>query len=543
MGVGRRRGFVLGLFLALSAAFTACRGNDSSAFKPELSVEVTELVFGSANEGKKTFNLVSNTSWSALCNASWCSVTPIAGSNNATVTVNVQKNDSNVERHTTVVLRAGPAKVEVKLRQGFAPQPRLTHAQFSSDCSAVELLGEADIQPSASYANSFGSIDSLCQQSAPGEETGFRCVLNATQFMPGKHSARWTVEDSFGGTATSAPYAFQTTLSGIGPIAFPLQRLMPSAVLGRDNMVGRQVLSTGMPHPLGGCWGSATLRGSIAAGAVHTCALQVDSTVRCWGGQVESLTGLGPVVAISAGWGHTCALQSDGRVRCWGYNSDGQSTVPADLSPAVAISAGSQHTCALRAGGAVRCWGWNTRGQTNVPGNLSLVAAIAAGLGHTCALQADGTVRCWGDNNDGQTTVPRDLGLVVAISTGVYHTCALQSDGRVRCWGENSEGQSTPPADLSPAAAIVAGNFHTCALEADGTVRCWGYNGDGQSTPPGDLGPVVAIAAGAEHTCALQSTGTVRCWGITSGTYYYGQTNVPENLDAAVQTVGQLAIQ
>jgi len=440
----------------------------------------------------------------------------------------------------------------------LAPQPRLTRAQFASDCSAVELSGEAGIQPLAAYADSFGSIDSLCPQSVRGEETGFRCVLNATRFMPGKHSARWTVQDNFGGVSTSAAYAFQTNLSDIEPITFPMKRMAPSATLGNDVMVGRQVLApqaAGSSHPLGGCWGSITLRGSIASGPYYSCALQTDGKVHCWGdneeGQTKVPEDLGPVVAVAAGGWHVCALQSDGTVLCWGDNEEGQTTVLEDLGPVVAIATGSSHTCALQENGKVRCWGKNDFKQADVPGNLGPVVAIAAGSSHTCALEARGTPRCWGNNKEEEgrrTTSPGDLDPLVALVVGNAHSCALQENGKVRCWGQNNFDQTDVPKDLGPVVAIAAGNSHTCALQVNGTVRCWGGGNDTQTppwvVPPEDLGSVVAISTGYEHTCALKADGTVRCWGIESGEKnYHDQTDVPMELHATVQTLGRLSIQ
>jgi len=440
------------------------------------------------------------------------------------------------------------------------PLPLLKGAQFSNDCTAIELLGESATQASASYASSFGSVDTLCPQGVNTEETGFRCILSTSPtnpFVSGTHVFQWTVEDSLGRKSSSPAYAFQTTLA-----MFPMELVSPSAELGRDAMAGRQVLASavGTPHPAGGCWGGDTtaLRGSISAGIWHTCALWHDGTVRCWGiataggdnyGQAVVPANLDPVVAVAAGRFHTCVLQKAGTVRCWGImtsgttdgNNQGQAVVPADLGPVVAIAVGHLHTCALQVNNTVRCWGTNSSGQTNVPANLTSALTIVAGYEHTCALRADSTVRCWGMNDHGQSTTPEDLGPVAAIAAGVWHTCALQTEGTVRCWGINSGiedfGQTVVPEDLGPAVAIAAGDRYTCALQAEGTVRCWGADTNGQTNVPGNLGPVVAVAAGHGHTCALQSTGAVRCWGWNN----YGQAESPLGV-AAVQTVGQLLI-
>jgi alpha-tubulin suppressor-like RCC1 family protein len=86
---------------------------------------------------------------------------------------------------------------------------------------------------------------------------------------------------------------------------------------------------------------------AIAAGDDHTCALLDNGAIRCWGsnsdgqlgypntgniGDDESPAAAGPVnlgagrtaVAIAAGALHTCALLDNGTVRCWGNGDAGQ---------------------------------------------------------------------------------------------------------------------------------------------------------------------------------------------------------------------------
>ncbi len=86
---------------------------------------------------------------------------------------------------------------------------------------------------------------------------------------------------------------------------------------------------------------------AITAGGEHTCAILDNDTVRCWGygafgqlgygnsdaiGDNETPGAAGPVDlgagrtarAISAGALHTCALLDDGSIRCWGYGANGR---------------------------------------------------------------------------------------------------------------------------------------------------------------------------------------------------------------------------
>jgi alpha-tubulin suppressor-like RCC1 family protein len=144
---------------------------------------------------------------------------------------------------------------------------------------------------------------------------------------------------------------------------------------------------------------------AITAGEAHTCAILDDGAVRCWGYGLYGALGYGyttnvgddehpsaaePVylgagvtaVAISAGELHTCIVQNDGRVRCWGFGGNGRlgyanvrnigdnelpfaaGTVDVGAGrTATAISAGWFHTCARLDDRSVRCWGYASAGR------------------------------------------------------------------------------------------------------------------------------------------------------------------------------------
>ncbi|MFZ9896102.1 MAG: biotin transporter BioY, partial [Candidatus Limnocylindrus sp.] len=86
--------------------------------------------------------------------------------------------------------------------------------------------------------------------------------------------------------------------------------------------------------------------------------------------------------SMDAGGLHTCSVDWDGTVECWGSNSMGQladgSTVNKS-SPVVAgvpsrvntISAGNKHTCVLTMSGTVYCAGWNASGQVGNNSNAT----------------------------------------------------------------------------------------------------------------------------------------------------------------------------
>jgi len=333
-------------------------------------------------------------------------------------------------------------------------------------------------------------------------------------------------------------------------------------------------------------------QGALALGYSHSCALDNAGGVRCTGANTYGKLGDGTteqrdtpvgvlglssgVTAITASHHHTCALNTQGGVKCWGLGDQGQlgdgksgsyaSFIPTQVfgleSGVVKIAAGGYHTCAVTDGGAAQCWGDNSRGQLGNTGLAGIRSAtpvavmglergvvdIAAGLRHTCALRRDGRVLCWGANGNGElgdgTTEDRPMPVrtrrlsdITALALGNSHSCALTEDGAVRCWGYGTFGQlgqgtwddSATPVRVrrmqSGVSAISAAQHHSCAILDEGGLRCWGANsygqlGDGSNTSSntpvrarGMQSGTVAAALGASHSCALQESGLVRCWG------------------------------
>ena len=86
-----------------------------------------------------------------------------------------------------------------------------------------------------------------------------------------------------------------------------------------------------------------------------------------WVGESCDLcTGAG---CIAAGTDHTCALDSEGEVTCWGWAGFGQNQVPKEAG-LVSIIAGKSHYCALTSEGKVTCWGADWDGQSTPPDNF-----------------------------------------------------------------------------------------------------------------------------------------------------------------------------
>ena len=273
---------------------------------------------------------------------------------------------------------------------------------------------------------------------------------------------------------------------------------------------------------------------SISAGALHTCGVMRNGSIKCWGSNEDEFGNVfgqatppgGEFNSVSAGLLHTCGMKTDGSVACWGWNEDGQATPP--NGEFASVSAGLLHTCGVKTDGSLTCWGWNENGQATPPNGE--FASISAGAQHTCGVRTEGSLVCWGSNDSGQVTPPS--GEFASVSAGFLHTCGLKGDGSVACWGSNEDlednvvGQATPPG--GEFVSVNAGVLHTCGVKGDGLVACWGSNEDfegnvvGQSMPPG--GEFVSVSAGALHTCGVRIDGYVACWGLNED----GQSTPPD---------------
>ena len=245
--------------------------------------------------------------------------------------------------------------------------------------------------------------------------------------------------------------------------------------------------------------------GVLSTSGEHTCALQVDRRIGCWGANEHGQSDApgGEFVMVAVGESHSCGLRADQSVSCWGSSEHGQAGAPG--GEFTAVSSGSRHSCGLRADQSVACWGSNEHGQIEGPDGR--FAAVSAGEKHTCGLRLDGTASCWGSSEHGQAGAPG--GEFTAVSSGSRHSCGLRADQSVACWGSSEHG--LPDAPGGEFNSIAAGQSHACAIRSDGGMTCWGKNWYGEADAPD--GSFLAVSAGTDHTCGLRANGSISCWG------------------------------
>ncbi len=197
------------------------------------------------------------------------------------------------------------------------------------------------------------------------------------------------------------------------------------------------------------------------------------------------VAGQGGVAAVSAGGLHTCAMLLDHTVKCWGSNSLGQLgntktsvyfSTPIEvegLTGLASITTGNYHTVAIKYDGTL--WAWGTR--QNIPtqiGKDTDWSQVSAGRDHTVGIKADGTLWAWGDNSYGQ------LGLGDGTSTQIKIPTQIGTDNT---WSQ-----------------VSAGDDHTVEIKTDGTLWVWGSTGDQNDTMEGCVCAFTPRQIGTDRT-------------------------------------------
>ena len=348
---------------------------------------------------------------------------------------------------------------------------------------------------------------------------------------------------------------------------------------------------------------------AIATGLNHTCAIDGNSDLYCWGDNSFGQLGInfGPFSggesnplkvtgggtkwkSVYAAGNHTCAIDIQNVLWCWGQNDKGEvgngsfANVSAPYAPqysdlatnTTAVALGTDFTCAVEGPNkAINCWGNNDHFQVDYSSTLTFNTPfpvsdapttfdqLQAGAAHVCGINtASVTMYCWGADSLGQlgdstlvsarplylaTAVPLSSGgYVAAVSSGGNHTCVIGFNQIPWCWGADRFGQVgngiTPDSALLPTIARTApsgffngvtvlstGPTHSCVVlgASAGQTLCWGSNQHGElglgffspdtvwaaQTAAGGSTGFTTISAGGNFTCGIGNDDLAYCWG------------------------------
>jgi alpha-tubulin suppressor-like RCC1 family protein len=157
------------------------------------------------------------------------------------------------------------------------------------------------------------------------------------------------------------------------------------------NDVGQIAEDASMTQVNRPAWGGSARFADVEAGSEHTCAIErTTRALHCWGRAASGRLGLGevtdeavfratplpdarPWASVSLGGAHSCAIDAEGSLACWGDNAFGQlgvgggiHDVPTEVVAARGwsrVSTSESHTCAVRSTGELYCWGAGGAGQ------------------------------------------------------------------------------------------------------------------------------------------------------------------------------------
>ena len=340
--------------------------------------------------------------------------------------------------------------------------------------------------------------------------------------------------------------------------------------------VGQQMLSESPVRV-----GEDTWR-SVEVGFHYTCGIKTDDTLWCWGWQMGGAIGDGvigdgvvdtPQQVGDATWQsvsashagpdetHTCGVQTDGTLWCWGQNYLGQLGDGTELDTGepvpvgedtdwTAVSCGLRHTCGIKEDGSVWCWG-NDVYTVDSPVPVEVVdapamSAISAGHNATCGIATAGTLHCWGLSLGGsfgfgpiEEPVTEGDGWV-ALDRSDSNLCVMRDDDTAWCFFDDGlfYGSGGPdidsggfvellPPDEGVWTGVTTGNEFTCGTLDDGTARCfgknfWGQLGNGRSglerepvTLTGDDWDEVLLTP--QQRCGVRGD-ALWCWHLGSDT-------------------------
>jgi len=193
--------------------------------------------------------------------------------------------------------------------------------------------------------------------------------------------------------------------------------------------------------------------------------------------------------SVAVGIDHTCAIDKDDRLWCWGSNDQGQLGASSEIKPGTPhlvggkatwrqVTISAKYTCAIKRDSSLWCWGNNERGQLG-GGTKDKTSAtpimvksskqwlfVDVKLGASCAVAQDNTLWCWGshllfptDNKTRSVDTPIQMASNhpwKTVAVGGEHLCAVKTDGTLWCWGYSALGLGHDDETLQPAHVVFS---------------------------------------------------------------------------------------
>lgn len=236
---------------------------------------------------------------------------------------------------------------------------------------------------------------------------------------------------------------------------------------------------------------------AIDTAFTHTCALTAAQDIFCWGfnysgqlGWPSNLINITPQAtmiangtkykSIATGMAHSCAIQVNGLLDCWGDNTQFQLTGNTNTAKFITVN-------------------------SKIPLlNGKTVTRVATGDSSTCAENSDNNTVCWGKPARSAPASTRNQGFVALYASSstslatemedcagyqnCTQTCLTDTSGELLC---RNWVNSATPGPLSPVkkpwtdygvdyTQTDVGPNHACAVTSERDIWCWGMNDYGQ---------------------------------------------------------------
>lgn len=250
----------------------------------------------------------------------------------------------------------------------------------------------------------------------------------------------------------------------------------------------------------------------IDAGPWSSCAVFSDGSFKCQGcatpvnnfdqcdakiapeGWVLELGGMRttnkPLANIATSFGHTCAINVDGQVECWGCRRPrlgGQCAVAhraqnvgsaliakEPLNGLRTIDVSEMHTCAVMKDGSIECWGCEepeNYGQCSPPKSIQ-ATGLSISLTNSCAALEGGGITCWGMNDLQQSQPPKTNEKIKDIAIGYGYGAAVTKSNKLLIWGKSAPDECSKSESCTQAKAITASDDYLCITEVNDEKKC-----------------------------------------------------------------------